>query len=363
MRKSKLVILAAIATIAFYACQEDIPIVGEDVKFDETPYTLNLINNTLPPPSIPEDNKLTVQKVKLGKMLFFEKKMSLDNTVSCGSCHNQQDAFSDTLRFSEGVNKAKGGRQAMAIFNMAWHGNQFFWDGRANLLRDQALLPIQDENEMKETLEGVIAKLNSEETYKNQFIRAFGSSEITSLKISLALENYMHSIVSDDSKYDRYLAETAQLTESEERGRVLFFSEYNKFFPDESGADCAHCHSGNNFENDLYMNNGLDADAEMRDFGRELATKKEDDRGKFKVPSLRNVEMTPPYMHDGRFQTLEEVVDHYNEGIKESTTVDGGLLGTNETGLMLDEQEKKDLVNFLKTLTDQTFLNNQEYQL
>ena len=142
---------------------------------------------------------------------------------------------------------------------------------------------------MNESLDNVIKKLYTDQKMKNQFIRAFGSIEITSLKMSLALENFMMSIISDDSKYDRYLAGLVQLTPSEERGRYLFFEEYNEFFPQTSGADCAHCHAGNNFENDLYMNNGLDEDAQFIDFGRELVTNLATDRAKFKVTSLRNI--------------------------------------------------------------------------
>src|SRR5690606_26793151 len=147
--------------------------------------------------------------------------------------------------------------------------------------------------------------------YKDQFIRAFGSDMIDPQRISLALEQFMATIVSHDSKYDRYLAGSTQLSPEEERGRKLFFQEYNQFFPDSSGADCGHCHGGANFENDLYMNNGLDGDGNFSDIGREKVTQKASDRGKFKVSSLRNVALTPPYMHDGRFATLEEVVNHY----------------------------------------------------
>ena len=251
----------------------------------------------------------------------------------------------------------------MPVFNMAWHTNEFFWDGRAHLLRDQALKPIQDPLEMNETLDNVVAKLSNSETYRNQFIRAFGSDEITPDKMALAMEQFMLSIVSYNSKYDRYLAGEVQLTESEERGRALFETEYNPFFPDQSGADCAHCHGGINFENDQYMNNGLSTDAElMDDISRESVTEDAADRGKFKVPSLRNIAVTLPYMHDGRFQTLEEVIDHYNEGIKESATVDPAILNTKDSGLFLTDQDKEDLINFLKTLTDDTFLNNEEYE-
>ena len=170
----------------------------------------------------------------------------------------------------------------------------------------------------------------------------------------------MNSIVSYNSKYDQHLAGTATLTDSEERGRKLFFTEFNPFFPDQAGADCAHCPDGDNFENDQYMNNGLDADADFTDKGREDATEKPEDRAKFKVPSLRNIEMTPPYMHDGRFNTLEEVVDHYNEGIKSSSTVDPAILNTVD-GLKLTAEDKTDLVNFLKTMTDNDLLTNPEY--
>jgi cytochrome c peroxidase len=353
--------LLAIAILVIVACQPDEPNpVVDPPVYDATPYTLEYGN--LPPPTIPGDNSLTIEGVKLGRMLFYETKLSKDGSQSCASCHNQTDGFSDTLKFSVGVEGLEGGRQAMAIFNMLWHTNEFFWDGRAHLLRDQAILPIQDPLEMNETLENVVAKLTNEQDYTDQFIRAFGDSIITSERLSLALEQFMNSIVSYQSKYDKFLAGEATLTESEERGRELYFAEYNPFFPALSGADCQHCHGGDNFENDQYMNNGLDSDLDFDDFGREKATNDPADRAKFKVPSLRNIEVTAPYMHDGRFQTLEEVVDHYNEGIQTSSTVDPAIENTRQTGLLLSEQDKKDLVNFLKTLTDESYLNKEEYK-
>ena len=349
-----------LAVIFFGACGEDTPVIEEpEVQYDSTVYEFNY--GHLPEPELPADNILTQQGVELGRMLFYETMLSRDNSQSCAGCHNQADAFTDTLRFSIGVEDLPGKRQAMSVFNMAWHKNAFFWDGRAELLRDQAILPIQDPLEMNETLENVISKLSNEKTYQDQFKRAFVDGEITIDNMALALEQFMLSIVSYDSKYDRYLNGDATLTESEERGRQLYFTEYNPFFPELSGADCAHCHGGLNFENDLYMNNGLDTDAEFVDMGREMVTMNPMDRAKFKVPSLRNIELTPPYMHDGRFNTLEEVIDHYNEGIKESSTVDPAILNTKATSLFLTEQDKVDLLNFLKTLTDYTFLNNEEY--
>ncbi len=333
--------------------------IGTPAQFDGTSY--NLAYGNLPAPDIPPDNLLTVEGVKLGRMLFYETAMSRNNTIACGSCHLQENAFSDPRTFSLGVDNLPGSRQAMATVNLAWNSNEFFWDGRAHLLRDQALKPIQDHLEMDETLGNVVSKLSRKAEYKTQFMRAFGSSEPTALRISLALEQFMHSIVSFNSKYDQYDRGELTLSASEERGRVLFFAEYNPFFPAVSGADCQHCHSGKNFENDEYMNNGLDTDAEFTDIGREEVTGSASDRAKFKVPSLRNVEVTQPYMHDGRFQTLEEVVEHYNSGIHASSTVDVTLENTRGTGLMLDDQDKADLVAFLKTLTDQDLLSNPAY--
>ena len=331
----------------------------DDSSTTLTPLTIDF--KDIPVPYFPDDNLLTEEGVELGRRLFYEKALSKDGSMSCASCHNQETAFSDTNQFSIGVEGEPGGRQAMAIFNMAWNTNEFFWDGRAHLLRDQSLLPIQDPLEMNETLENVIAKLTDLPEYTDRFNKVFGSKVITELNISLALEQFMNSIISIDSKYDRFKRNEVSLTDSEERGRQLFFTEYNKFFPDVSGADCAHCHGGFNFENDEYMNNGLDILANQTDIGRENVTSNPMDRAKFKVTSLRNIELTPPYMHDGRFKTLEEVVDHYNSGIQLSPSVNPAIADTEEEGLFLTEQDKQDLVAFLKTLTDEVLMTNPDY--
>lgn len=323
------------------------------------PYILNA--QGFPPPEIHHDNPLTKQGVKLGKMLFYEKMLSKDNTISCASCHKQEDAFSDVNRFSIGVGGATGNRQAMSIVNMAWNRNGFFWDGRAELLRHQAILPILDEVEMDETIDNVINKINSNSLYTFQFESAFGSKGVTEERIAFALEQFMKSIVSNKSKYDAYLRGDANLSPLEERGRFLFFTEYNPSFPSMSGADCQHCHGGANFENDRYMNNGLDADAEIADIGFEAVTGLASDRGKFKVTTLRNIELTPPYMHDGRFNTLEEVVDHYND-VTPSSTIDGSFLQQIPNGgLNLTDDDKAALVAFMKTLTDYEMINNPEF--
>ncbi len=341
--------------LVIHGCQKDPSV----IDIDDAPY--NLEYGTFPTPNIPEDNPLTREGVQLGRMLFYEKMLSGNNTQSCGSCHLQAFAFTDTAKLSIGIRGLPGKRQAMSIFNMAWHGNEFFWDGRAHLLRDQSIMPIQDELEMDESLENVVSKLKENIMYRVQFKKAFGSEEINAEKISLALEQFMHSIVSNNSKYDQFLAGNASLSIMEERGRKLFFTEYNPFFPDSSGADCAHCHGGNNFENDLYMNNGLDNDGQVTDIGREAVTNNPQDKALFKVTSLRNIELTAPYMHDGRFSTLEQVVEHYNL-VQPSNTLDPALSQQlPHGGLKLTQEDKDALVAFLKTLTDQKLITNQAH--
>jgi len=359
--KKLLILLSCLSLIVFIqSCEKDNDAnTATAVVFDGSPYALN--TGEFRPPNIAADNQLTQQTVQLGRMLFYEKLLSKDATMSCASCHRQEHAFSDTARFSIGVHGLPGKRQAMAVFNMAWNENQFFWDGRANLLRDQALKPIQDSLEMAESLANVVSKLSASQVYQDQFTRAFGSSEVNELKISLALEQFMNSITAVDAKYDRYLKGEVSLTPSEERGRMLYFAEYNPFFPNTSGADCAHCHGGNNFENNNYINNGIQEAGNFSDIGREEVTGDAADRGKMKVTSLRNIELTAPYMHDGRFNTLLEVVEHYNSGIKRSPSLDPALANTIDTGLMLDQQDKADLVAFLKTLTDEVLLTKEEY--
>jgi cytochrome c peroxidase len=327
-------------------------------EYDPTPYALDY--GDFPSPNIPADNALTKEGVMLGRMLFYEKKLSKDGSQSCADCHVQKDGFSDMRQFSIGVEKLPGKRQAMAIFNLAWHKNGMFWDGRAPHVRDQALMPIQDPLEMNETLDNAIAKLKADKRYTDQFIRAFGDDNITPERMGLAMEQFEFTMISNKSKYDGYLAGTATLTESEERGRALFFAEYDPF-SGQKGAECFHCHAGYNFTNDQYMNNGLDADADFKDEGRYKVTNDPTDKAKFKVPSLRNIELTAPYMHDGRFATLEEVVEHYNFGAINSSTIDPLMQYNLSPGLQLTGQDKADLIAFLKTLTDTSFLTDERF--
>lgn len=350
-------ILLALPMLVICSCKPD-PV--DPAVYDPTPYTLDI--GDFPDPVLPMDNPLTVSGVELGRMLFYEKDLSRDRTQACADCHLQQDAFSDIRRFSVGVEGLEGKRQAMAVMNLAWHYNGMFWDGRAPRVRDQALKPIQDPLEMNETLEGAIAKLEANQRYRDQFIRAFGDDAITAERMGLAMEQFMFTMVSKDSKYDKWLKGEVVLTPEEEHGRQLFFAEFDPSGVGR-GAECFHCHAGHNFTNDEFMNNGLDTDAAFTDTGREMVTMNPFDRAKFKVPSLRNIVKTPPYMHDGRFATLEEVLDHYDHGAKQSSTVDFIMqYNLQPGGLGLTVQEKSDIIAFLHTLTDEVFLSNPAYR-
>ncbi|HUR32115.1 MAG TPA: cytochrome c peroxidase, partial [Saprospiraceae bacterium] len=323
------------------------------VTYDPTPYQLNF--GRFPDPHLPDDNLPTIAGVQLGRMLFYEKALSKDGSIACADCHQQKDMFSDIRQFSIGVDDLPGKRQAMPLFNLAWHKHGMFWDGRAPLVRDQALKPIQDPLEMNETLENVVTKLEAQQKYRDQFIRAFGDDVITSERVGLAIEQFEFTMISNNSKFDQFERGEISLTESEERGRVLFFREVDPFL-NQKGGECFHCHGGFNFTNDQFMNNGLDSETDFEDLGRFMVTNDPADMARFKVPSLRNVALTSPYMHDGRFSTLEEVINHYNIGVKSSSTVDEVLFHSLEPGgLQLNTEDINDLVSFLKTLTDESF--------
>lgn len=325
------------------------------VKF--TPYAFKM-KATFPMPDLPKDNPLIEERVALGEKLFNETALSRDNTVACATCHKADAAFSDGRKYSLGVRQQAGTRNAMPLFNLAWKSS-FFWDGRAPSLRVQALMPVQDHAEMDESLTNVVAKLGAKagphtpapatRDYAALFAAAFGSAEITPEKIGLALEQYLLTLTSYDSKFDRVMAGKEQLADDEKRGLELFMTEYDPR-RGQYGADCFHCHGGPLFQSQTFANNGLDAD--FTDLGRARITGKDFDRGKFATPSLRNVALTAPYMHDGRFRTLEEVVEHYSTGQKRSATLDPNLAKHPEGGVHLSEADKQALVAFLKTLTD-----------
>ncbi len=334
-----------------------------------TPYRFQM-SATFPIPELPRDNPLIEERVALGERLFNETGLSRDGTISCGSCHQARVAFSDPRRFSVGVRDQVGSRNAMPLFNLAWKSS-FFWDGRAPSLRSQALIPIQDHSEMDEMLTNVVAKLQSEggyrgaeaqidksdvrnpkserESYPVLFKRAFDGPEITPEKIGLALEQFMLTLTSFESEFDRMLKGEARLSEAEQRGFELFMTEFDPR-RGQYGADCFHCHGGPLFQSQTFANNGLDA--QPPDLGRYRVTGKNGDKGKFAVPSLRNIALTGPYMHDGRFATLQEVVEHYSTGVRRSETLDPNLAKHPEGGVPLSAGDKTALIAFLQTLTN-----------
>ena len=313
-----------------------------------TPYRFTM-SGTFPIPELPRDNPLTEERVALGKALFNETALSRDGTLSCASCHVANFAFTDARRFSLGVRGQKGTRNSMPLFNLAWK-TSFFWDGRAPSLRAQALMPIEDHTEMDETLDRVTAKLAATKEYPPLFAAAFGSPEITSEKIGLAIENFMLTVTSFDAKFDRALQGKITLSEAEKRGFELFMTEFDPR-TGQRGADCFHCHGGPLFSDHQFHNNGLAPDE--ADTGRHRITHAESDRNKFATPSLRNVARTAPYMHDGRFATLDEVVAHYSTGVKRTATLDPNLAKHPEGGLHLSAEDQRALVAFLKTLTEE----------
>lgn len=298
--------------------------------------------------------------IQLGRILFYDKRVSINNTISCGSCHKQEFAFSDGIQFSQGVNGLTT-RNSMALSNLLWQ-DKFFWDGRVNSLEKQSIIPIQNKTEMGQHLDTLNAKLSRIPSYQNLFQKAFGSREITTDRIAIALAQFQKTIISSGSKFDKYLTgDTTALNAREKNGYYLFMT-----VPDYSlkkrGAGCVSCHSSPALQLGFsFQNNGLDSVFQDKGLGEISLSYL--DNGKFKVPSLRNISLTSPYMHDGRFETLQEVIDHYNHGIKTSSTLAPFLKMTNShrsKGLGLTNQEVNDLIDFLNTLTDTELLKRKD---
>lgn len=304
----------------------------------------------LSPAALPRDNPLTAERVVLGKALFHETALSRDRSVSCTSCHERKHALADPRKVSLGVEGRRGRRNAMPLFNLAWKEN-FLWDGRSPSLRQQALEPFGDHREFDLDPELAAKRLGQDETYPPLFEKAFGSTEITPEKIGLAIENFLLTELSFDAKFDRVLAGKETFTPSEQRGFELFMTEHEPR-SGRRGADCFHCHGGPLFTDHAFHNNGVDFEA--IDKGRYEVTKDKADIGKFVTPTLRNIEHTAPYMHDGRFDTLEEVIDHYDTFVQEAVTLDPNL--AKRSTLNLTAEDKAALVAFLKTLTDRSYL-------
>ncbi len=310
---------------------------------------VDLPSNFPPPVYNLSENPITDKGFDLGKRLFYDGRLSRDGIVSCGFCHQQPSAFTHHGHdLSHGVEGRLGRRNAPSIVNVIWQ-KTFFWDGGVNHLEFVPLNAIENENEMGETLQGVIAKLNSIETYRKDFKEAYGIDEITSTAFLKSLAQYTSSLISANSRYDRYVrGEGELLTNEEMEGMQLFRTK------------CNSCHATDLFTDGSYRNNGITDDFRF-DKGREEVTLNAADRGKFKVPTLRNIEYTDPYFHDGSAGSLEAVLQHYASGVKATPTLDPILQNGGRVGIEMSDTDQKKIIAFLKTLTDQQFLHDKRF--
>lgn len=362
--------LLKLVTVVFYifflfSCKkqsEPTPSIQQDCN--PTPYPLELplqfgMNDTIEQRL--KNNPLTVEGVELGRHLFYDTILSENYKISCASCHQQKYGFSDPNRFSLGTQNLPGKRNSMALVNLLWT-KDFFWDGRAKTLEEQVLHPILDPLEMNMSLSAVIQRLNSSPKYKEMFRKAFCSQEINVDRLSKALAQFVHSLISKDSKFDRYLRGEYFLTPNEREGLRLF--QTHPIPNVVRGANCGDCHFEPLFDGKAFKNNGIDSI--YNDIGYQAVTNKPFDIGKFKVVTLRNIALTAPYMHDGRFQSLQEVIEHYDQHVKRGEFTDPLIMeASNINGgaprLFLTPLEKQQLLEFLNTLTDSIFINNPKF--
>jgi cytochrome c peroxidase len=335
----------------------------EKVGYEASPYNLEIPSH-FPDMIIPDDNPLTKEGVELGRFLFYEKRLSGDNTMSCATCHMPQNGFSDPNQFSIGIDGIAGTRQSMALVNLGWE-NFFFWDGSKTTLEDQILEPVPNPIEMHQSWKDAVAKLNSDVKYRNRFYRAFNEEGIDSIKVAKAIAQFLRTLVSAESKYDVMYKFENNMTLTASEQSILQTIDNEEWagydlFKSLNGADCFHCHNGPLMQVKKFSNNGIDAT--FSDLGRGSVTGNANDNGKFKVPTLRNIALTAPYMHDGRFATLDEVIEHYSSGINHSSTIDPLIEFASQGGVQLDSQEKYLLKKFLLTLTDYNFINNPKFK-
>jgi cytochrome c peroxidase len=317
--------------------------------------------------NVPKGNPLTVEAVALGRRLFYDVRLSANNSISCATCHMQHLAFTDGKPTAIGISGKKLAFNSMSLANLLWGSEHFFWNGRADSLEQQALIPIQDIDEMGQNLDELVVELNADAHYKAMFAAAYG--DINADNIAKALSAFERTLVSSNSKYDQYLRGEATLTDQEDLGRKLFVAH-----PDVKtslrGGNCIDCHSqfltaGFKPLYDGFSNNGLDNEENLS-MGLQIVTNDPAHRGFFKVPTLRNIAVTAPYMHDGRLASLDDVLDHYNEGTQLSSTLsplimeaDNVVRGAQEPiSLNLSDNEKRAIIAFLHTLTDHDFLTN-----
>ncbi len=327
-------------------------------KFTTTPYKFPELK-FFPKMPVSSFNPVTVEGVDLGRHLFYDPILSSDNTMSCSSCHNQAAAFSDSPNvFSQGRYGTKMKRNTMPLFNLAWYP-AFFWDGRAKSIEEQIFHPVREYNEMNIDWKTATERLEKNKFYKTKFKQAFGTKKIDSVQVAHSIAQFLRTMISYQSKYDQVIKGNTLFTKDEYEG----FNLIN----DQTKGDCIHCHStdGDALGTTLaFSNNGLDAVTnpdDYKDKGRGAITGKITDNGKFIVPSLRNVAFTAPYMHDGRFKTLEEVINFYSEGVQKNVNIDSKMGYAHQGGVKLTSEEKRKIVAFLLTLSDSSFISNPEF--
>ncbi len=333
--------IAVISSAVIAACRKN-----DAVSGIPTPVALPIPPGFPAPNDVFKDNPPTKEGIELGRSLFYDGRLSKDGQVSCGSCHQPFAAFATFEHaFSHGIDNQFTTRNAPGLFNLAWH-RDLHWDGGINHLEVQPLAPITAANEMGEEISNVLKKLNADSRYRSMFRAAFGDPEANSQRMLRALSQFTGMIVSADSKYDRVLAGRATFSQAENAGYAIFKQK------------CATCHKEPLFTDLSYRNTGMLIDPVIRDRGRMRITGLSADSLKFKVPSLRNVTLTAPYGHDGRFYSLGAVIDHYRAGPKAGATVDPLL----RSGISISSNEKADLLQFLNTLTDTTFMKDPRFK-
>ena len=323
----------------------------DDVAKKPKPFDIVIPSNFPQPVYDLSLNPVTQEGFDLGKSLFYDAQLSRNNTISCGFCHQQPAAFTHHGHdVSHGIDDKLGRRNSLPVQNLLWY-NTFFWDGGVHNLDLVPLNAILNNVEMDEEPQNIITKLQGQQKYRDKFKAAFGSEEITSTKFLQALSQFMASMVSANSKYDQYVRNEGVILTAEELDGLDIFKQH-----------CAGCHATDLFTDQTFRNNGFSGVSDFsRDKGREEITLNPDDHGKFKVPSLRNVEFTAPYMHNGKLQTLEEVLNFYTTGVHDTPTLDPLLKANGRLGFDLKDTEKKKIIAFLKTLTDEEFISDRRF--
>lgn len=352
----KLGIYLILLITLFTSCSKDKIDFGEYKPIPASLEIPQLFQEKLIAPLIPTNNPLTEEGIALGKKLFFDKILSENGTQSCATCHKPEKSFSDNSQFSNGINGILGTRNSMPLFNLAWNFDErFAWDGKEFTLEKQALEPVKNPIEMHSNWNDVAQKLQNHPEYPTLFLQAFGTSTIDSTLVTKAIAQFERILISGNSRFDKFLNSEVALTPQEQNGFNIFM--------DEARGDCFHCHGSDNnplWTDNKFHNNGLDTI--FTDLGLGAVTGDPADNGKFKSPSLRNLAFTAPYMHDGRFSTLEEVIEHYSTGIKNSSTIDPLIKKVDQGGVNLSTQDKADLKAFLLSLTDPDFINNPAFK-